>query len=482
MENSSYLPVGSKIGGHYEIIQILGEDNFEIIYVVKDIHRLETLFVLKELFLKGFSLRDDREVYTLVKSKDMFEKKKKDTVREVGVLKKNNSSNRLQIYGYFEENNTVYTIMEFANDAKLDSYLQVEPKILSQPKPRPTPAPKPKEGKKSTKPKKSFLFLKMLIGAIVVFAVLGVYAYNMIEEDKERSHVRPVAEVAKKEIVKKTTIHHPPLVDRTNESTDTSTPTVVKETVVEDKEVKQEVVEEKSPKMEEPNLPNEDITIEEIKPKEQEVFVSLPEDEVETKEESAPIETEVFNDFSKDKIKKDKIETQTEETLSRGERPSLEIPESATPQSSRVSLGRRIGGSSESSRGSSSLQFNKNNIQVFLDKFLLSSSGDSINSILSLYDSHVDRYFSLSSVDHSKIKKDKTNYHRKWVKRNFQLLDFKILKIYQRGGIDYCDLETTTEWRVSNRYQRTISGKSRGFMTLKRTASGFKVKSIYTLK
>jgi hypothetical protein len=73
MEKRYYLPIGHKIGGHYEIVKVLGEDEFEILYLVKDLHLRGREFVLKELYLKAYSSRDKFNVYTMAKSKAFFE-------------------------------------------------------------------------------------------------------------------------------------------------------------------------------------------------------------------------------------------------------------------------------------------------------------------------------------------------------------------------------------------------------------------------
>ena len=108
MEKSNYLPIGHKVGGHYEIVKVLGEDDFEILYLAKDLHLLEKPFVLKELFLKAYSSRENVNVYTLAKSKSLFEETKQEVIAEISVLQKEASPRVAQVYGYFEENNTVY--------------------------------------------------------------------------------------------------------------------------------------------------------------------------------------------------------------------------------------------------------------------------------------------------------------------------------------------------------------------------------------
>lgn len=127
MKNSKYLSSGENLGGHYEIVEVLGEDDFEILYLVKDRHLKDRLFVLKELFLNALSIRDeDNLVYTPAKSKYIFEQTKKEVILETNRLEEASQKQEIETYGYFEENNTVYIIMEFKNDSNLDNYLQVK--------------------------------------------------------------------------------------------------------------------------------------------------------------------------------------------------------------------------------------------------------------------------------------------------------------------------------------------------------------------
>ena len=122
--NQEHLPVGYKIGNHYEIIEILGQGGFGIIYLVKDNERLGEIFVIKELFTRSFSSRNRNG--TLVNNKldsnNVFKKIKEDIVEEVNILTKINNKNIVKAYGCLEENNTIYSIMEFIEGEDLEKY------------------------------------------------------------------------------------------------------------------------------------------------------------------------------------------------------------------------------------------------------------------------------------------------------------------------------------------------------------------------
>jgi hypothetical protein len=224
MENNHYLSIGTKVGGHYEIERVLGEDDFEILYLAKDLHKRGEYVVLKELFFKAYSKREGRDVTTLAKSKIIFEETKKEVIAEVEALLNNPKTDEISIYGTFEENNTLYTIMEFINNPNLDNYLKInnetekkeEPLKLNTPEDRTYQKKIPQENiskkdiniEKKEKPKSS-LFLKILMTSLLICIGLGYYAYNMIKEDKKKIKERPPKAIAVKELPKPQTKNLP---------------------------------------------------------------------------------------------------------------------------------------------------------------------------------------------------------------------------------------------------------------------------------
>ena len=455
MESKQYLPVGFQLGGHYEIIEVLGEDDFEILYLVKDTHRLQTMFVIKELFLKNISLRtQDHTIHTLEHSKYIFEETKKELVVEAQKLQTSNyQKDKIQTYGYFEENNTIYIIMEFVNDTELNNYLNIQPKKENKVIP---PSVKEEYELKQERPKSTF-FLKILIGAVFIFIGLGVYAYQMIEEDKQKAKEKPTVVV-----VKNTPMQHPELTNRnrkTQENTNTST------TINRTQEENKEEIQKSLPSGAEYIHKNKE-EVEEVK-QDNNPFDTIPNDEIYIDNEVEEIEEE----------------------------PEFQVPYVAPPAPS-VSLGTKIETPQHQANRSHSLgtpiqqnipkktlpKFTRASIEQFLNRFIDSSSTGSVESIASHYDYHVDQYFSLRNITHTKIKDDKRRYNTKWTDRNFEIINFYIIRKYQRDGTEYCDIKTKTRWNVSTENGKYRSGISRGFMSLKSTDQGFKVKSIYTLK
>jgi len=126
-DNSQHLPLGHKIGHHYEIIEILGQGGFGIVYLVKDTHRVkDNIFVIKELFVRSHSFRHrgNTTVGTSQKIKNIFEKIKTDIIREVDILSSIANPNIVQAYGYIKENRTIYSIMEHIMGDDLEEYIK----------------------------------------------------------------------------------------------------------------------------------------------------------------------------------------------------------------------------------------------------------------------------------------------------------------------------------------------------------------------
>ncbi len=123
-----YLENGTIIGGHYEIIDVLGEDDFEILYLVKNVHREGSFFVIKELFLETFSSRKLNSVETIPEAQGVFDKRKAEITREIENAQGKYLDNEIKVFTYFEENNTIYSCMAYTPNCNVESYLQFEPK------------------------------------------------------------------------------------------------------------------------------------------------------------------------------------------------------------------------------------------------------------------------------------------------------------------------------------------------------------------
>lgn len=238
MSINEHLAVGEKLAGHYEVLHVLGEDTFEIVYLVKDLHMGDEKFVLKELFLSEYASRGEQNHVDIpAKAKQSFEQTKQDIMQEVQTLREQKLHSP-QYYGYFEENNTLYTIMEFINTSNLSAYLNTQSDSsqeeigtkVTQENTQATPST-PKETKE--KPKSKF-FLYVLLISLLIFLGLLYYSYNMIEEDKLRAKNRSNEPVNQ---VEPTVMKHPPLADKTQT---TETPMMETEDKVKPQETQSE--------------------------------------------------------------------------------------------------------------------------------------------------------------------------------------------------------------------------------------------------
>jgi len=129
-ENSQHLPIEHIIGGHYKILKAIKQGGFGIVYLVKDTHLVKNnIFIIKELFLQKHSIRyrDNTTTGIPPKMKDIFEKIKADIIKEVGVLSSIENINIVQAFGSFEENSTIYSIMEYIDGVDLEEYIKDNP-------------------------------------------------------------------------------------------------------------------------------------------------------------------------------------------------------------------------------------------------------------------------------------------------------------------------------------------------------------------
>jgi len=126
MQSTEHLEIGYKIGNNFEIQEVIGQGGFGIVYLVKDLVRLNNLFVAKELFAKDFSFRnrDDTKIANKPKAINLIKKIKEGIIREVNILSKIRNKNVVEAYGYLEENNTLYSIMEYIEGVDLGKCIE----------------------------------------------------------------------------------------------------------------------------------------------------------------------------------------------------------------------------------------------------------------------------------------------------------------------------------------------------------------------
>lgn len=422
MKTTNYLSINDVIGEHYIILDILAKDAFEILYLVRDTNRTESLFVLKELFFETFCSREDNIVIIQSQAQGVFYKQKQAIISKVNKVK-NHQPTELKTFGFFEENNTIYTIMEYSTDAKMSDYLEFETETLST--------------EKVLKTSNYINSLKYLLalGLVLLLAYLGYMAYKNYTKTeifndndlKPRIELRDHTQNIQKEVkVLKTEKDN---IEKNNINKDNSQITATPPTPL---------VKEKS------------LTLE--------VNKTSIENNISTVPTKTHLQTVVDNLVEENNVSH-------EENLSKplveekSDNNNTAIPNLEVNQTS----------------------LSETEIKTFLDAFINSSSNGSIDEVLSFYDTKIEKYFKFNHINQDVVKKDKLKYNKKWVYREFTIEDFKILKQYIHNKQEYVHLQTITKWTISNKQGLKRKGKSKGFMKVKLTDEGLRVVSIYGL-
>ncbi len=419
--NNKYLANGTIIGGHYKIIDVLGEDDFEILYLAKNIHREGSFFVIKELFLEVFSERKGTNVETIPEALGVFNKRKAEIIREINNLHRRHIVCEIKVFAYFEENGTIYSCMAYTPNAKVEAYLQFEPK---KDKKLPLLEELIQIGEDKKKKSSSLwligVVLLTLIGGLILafnqygnkLKTLNIWNNKQIEvnttKEKNSTIIQP------KNLVEK---HHIIIVE--------SNKTKTKE--------KKDLLEHNISLV---NIPKKDLNV--------------------TKQKTLSIEE---NTTKKNIIKKIVDDTNLTKKI---------VEDANTTKYTQDDNLSKI--------------FSKANIHQFLNSYLKATSHASSKKIMAFYDNKIKRYFHFKNITPKRVGKSVRAYNRKWKYRNFKLLKFKILKRYTKNGVNYCNIRTSTKWYVSNHKGKKSSGYSKGFMTIKDTKRGFKVKAIYVIK
>lgn len=123
------LAPGTLIMGRYIIGETLGLGGFGITYRAWDI-QLGTVLAIKEYFPSGLVNRTagDPNVFLVANKRSQeFEQGKQRFLDEArNMAKFSNHHNIVNVFNYFEANNTVYIVMEFLDGMTLSQALQAE--------------------------------------------------------------------------------------------------------------------------------------------------------------------------------------------------------------------------------------------------------------------------------------------------------------------------------------------------------------------
>lgn len=129
------LPIGTILHKQYVIGRVLGQGGFGITYIGWDA-ALETKVAIKEYYPNNFVSRDCRtalSVSSISEGADRFFRHSREHfIKEAKILAKLRSvPGIVRIQRMFEENNTVYIVMEYVQGVNLKSYMQTLDRPLS---------------------------------------------------------------------------------------------------------------------------------------------------------------------------------------------------------------------------------------------------------------------------------------------------------------------------------------------------------------
>ncbi len=123
----NHLPYGTVLQGRYTIGKALGHGGFGITYIAWD-NAEQSIVAVKEFFPHSISIRNpgEKEVYCYVddslRTYSEGIKKMLDEGRRLSRFMEN--ENIVDVYNFFEENNTAYIVMEYLEGRDLKKYLE----------------------------------------------------------------------------------------------------------------------------------------------------------------------------------------------------------------------------------------------------------------------------------------------------------------------------------------------------------------------
>lgn len=510
-----HLDIGYKIRNNYEIVKILGQGGFGIVYLVKNLERLDDLMVIKELFAREFSSRgrDGFTVYNKLNTKEIFEKIKNDIKREINTLRNINNKNIIKAYGYFEENNTIYSIMEFLQGEDLEKYLD-EGNLFDE--------VEAKELLKQLIHGLKELHIKNIIHRDIkpnniIRTNSGIY--KIIDFTTNRSYSDGVITTitgfqnnfyTPPELVqqKNTTIGNysdiysmgitlislllkdrnslPMLMDRFIDNSDFLA--VVNGLTISEsfKEVLLKMTQLKSK--------DRFQTLEEIEQRLFQTFGDI--------KRAKRIETSIDFNEEMDSVEDDKREESSSwvkksvifvlfgiigfggyrfyiDSTQKQPYTIIDKPFQETNPSSSIAIEEQV--TSTPPHVVKQVHFSNERLRRFLTEFIASGESNSPKETLQYYADNLKRYFNLKNATKRDIFKDKVRYYKKWYQRAFSLVDFKIIDTYSRDGIEYCEVRQNIKWKVKSS-SISKSGKSINRLTVKKVANRFEIVSIYSIK
>ena len=119
-------------GGKYRIVRMLGQGGFGITYLATQ-ESLNRQVAIKEMFLNGVNERVDKSIRVSNSvNNSLFEKQKEKFKKEAKRIMSLDNEHIVKVYDLFEENNTVYYIMDYLEGESLASKMKREGHPLTE--------------------------------------------------------------------------------------------------------------------------------------------------------------------------------------------------------------------------------------------------------------------------------------------------------------------------------------------------------------
>lgn len=116
-----FLPLDYKFQNNYEIEGYIDETEFSNVYLVSTFNKK---YVIKECFPKSITIRDDDLKIFTNKNIEKFNLVKNSFQREKEILEKlDKNKDVINLVNFFEENNTIYLVLEYFEGINLKKYV-----------------------------------------------------------------------------------------------------------------------------------------------------------------------------------------------------------------------------------------------------------------------------------------------------------------------------------------------------------------------
>ena len=130
-----YLSPGTLLWGRYMVGQVIGAGGFGIIYKAWD-NAMNIVVAVKEFFQSGLVSRasQSQEIFLVGKNRfeEFLEGKQRFIEEAMRIREFSGHPNILAISDVFEQNNTVYQVMEFIQGSTLESFLEQNPTTIEE--------------------------------------------------------------------------------------------------------------------------------------------------------------------------------------------------------------------------------------------------------------------------------------------------------------------------------------------------------------